>query len=70
VARRLAIRDDKPPCTQCTYAKQHKPAFLSERAPFVWVCTHASALRINDGSVWSVNIARPVCKGRRFEHKR
>lgn len=70
MARRLALIDDKPPCQQCVHARQHRPEFLSDRAPFALVCSHPSALRINQGSVWSVALARPICKGRRFEHKR
>ena len=70
VARRLAVKDDKPPCQQCLHARQHKPEFLSARAPYAWVCSHPSALRINDGSVWSITLTRPICKGKRFEHKR
>jgi len=58
------------PCTDCKHSAPHRPAFLSDRAPFGLVCQHKSAIRINLGSVWACSIAREACRGRRFEAKR
>jgi hypothetical protein len=59
--------DDKPPCDQCAYSRQHRPEGISIAA---LVCGHPSALRINQGAVWFHTLAREVCKGRRFEHRK
>jgi hypothetical protein len=66
---RITTLDDKSDCSQCKHCKQHKPEFLSAHTPAVPVCTHPSALRLNQGAVWSVTLARPICRGKRFERR-
>ena len=61
--------DDKPECELCVHQKLHKLEFLLKSVP-ASVCTHPSALKYNDGSVWSVRIARELCRGRKFEPKK
>jgi len=63
------VTDDKPPCTDCKHHALHRPAFL-RTSLHADVCTHPSALRINEGSVWHIALARQRCKGRRHERKR
>ena len=62
--------DEAPPCEQCRHARQYRPDFLSPAAPAALVCTHPSALRINDGAVWAVTLAREDCKGVRHKRQR
>ena len=60
--------DEKPFCEECRWQKLYSPAFLQIR-PNASVCFQPDVIRFNDGGVWSVRIARDVCKGRKFEPK-
>ena len=61
--------DDKPECEKCVHQKFHRLEFLPKELS-TSVCTHPSALKYNNGSVWSVSIARELCRGRKFELKK
>lgn len=63
------MTDDRPPCVECRHHALHRPSFLSAAAPHSDVCTHPSALRLNDGAAWHVNLARQRCAGKRWARK-
>ena len=60
------MTDDKPACADCRHSTRWKPEWLRTEA-LALVCTHKSALRLNEGAVWLASIAREVCRGRRWE---
>jgi hypothetical protein len=63
-----ARTDDRPLCAECRNSTEWKPDWLQTPATAL-VCTHPSALRINQGAVWLASLAREICRGRRFERK-
>jgi hypothetical protein len=60
------MTDDKPPCNECKHSQGWKPEWLQTTA-LALVCTHPSALRLNEGAVWLASLARERCRGRRYE---
>lgn len=63
------MTDNRPDCTDCRHSTRWKPEWLATSA-LALVCTHKSALRINQGAVWLASLAREVCRGRRWEAAR